>query len=185
MKSSLVVGDSLNFVTQVPDYLATEGWTLKYRLIPRSAGASIEISAVAEGESYRVQVAAMTTATWSAGEYSWASWVEKSGESYSLESGAITLAPNPRTATGGYDARSLAQKTLDDLRAAFAAWSASSGRTKRYKIGEREMEFNSVTDIIKLMDYWEGQVTQEQLSADLARGLKPKNRILVRFGRPS
>jgi hypothetical protein len=34
--STLIVGDTLDFTDQVPLYPATDGWTLKYRLIPSS-----------------------------------------------------------------------------------------------------------------------------------------------------
>lgn len=186
MQQQLIAGDSLNFVTRVPDYPASAGWVLKYRLVPRTGtNAVIALSSVADGDEHRTQAAATTTASWAADNYSWSSWVEQGAEAYTVDAGQITIAPNPRTAVAGTDGRSLAQRTLDDLMAAKAGWDVSGGRQRRYKIGEREMEFNAESDILQKIFFWESQVAREQQATNLAKGIRPKNRILTRFVRPS
>ena len=173
----LTAGDTLNFATSVCNFSAAEGWQLHYRLVPRaSGGAALQLSSAADGESHRVQASATTTAAWAPGEYSWTSWVTKAAESYSVESGQVTILPNPRTVAAGYDNRSQARKALDDAKAALAAWSPTR---RRYKIGEREMEFNSTADIIKLITYWEAQVKSEDILA--GRAEKPARRIYSRI----
>jgi hypothetical protein len=185
MQQQLIAGDSLNFTTSAPDYPASQGWLLRYRLIPRGTGAPIEFNALAEGDIYRVQQPASATTNWAAGEYSWAAWVEKGAEKYTVDQGQITIRPDPRTVTAGYDGRSVAQKALEDAKAAFAAFTASNGTKRKYRIGEREMEFRSTEEIIQQIHYWEGQVRVEEQADRLAKGLRPKNKILTRFTRPS
>lgn len=45
MQDVLIVGDTLDFVTSVPAYPASSGYTLKYRLIPRVSGTAITLTA--------------------------------------------------------------------------------------------------------------------------------------------
>jgi hypothetical protein len=176
-QQELVAGDSLNFLTAGGAYPASSGWMLKYRLVPRTVGNGVqELTATAEGNDHRIAVAASSTTGWAADNYTWTSWVEKSGEVYTLEQGQLTVKQNPRTAGAGYDGRSQARKALDDARAAFAAWSPVK---RRYKIGEREMEFNSTAEIIKLITWWEQQVMAEDLQA--GRAEKIGRRIFSRI----
>lgn len=177
MQTDLVAGDSLNFCTAVPEYGAGAGWALKYRLVPRNAAHTvIEITAAAEGDDYRVQVPPVTTATWSADTYGWASWVEKSGERYTISSGSIVVRADPATIAAGFDTRTSARVALDNARAARDAWNPTQ---RRYKIGEREREFNSVAEILKLIAHLETEVLKE----DRLAGRVPKigRRIYTRM----
>lgn len=180
MLERLTLGDSLNFTTTVSGYSAASGWVLKYRLIPRASGTAIDITCTADGELHRATVAASTTAGWTAGTYTWASWVEKAGEKYSVANGSIQLLADPRTATSTYDLRTDAQIALDQAKAALKAWTPT---TKRYSIAGREMEFNTPGDIIKVIQFWENEVAREANAAGMAAGLKNRRRIQVRLNR--
>lgn len=178
----LVAGDTLNFLSSTPGYSAADGWTLKYRLVPRTAGgAAITLTATAEGADHRVQVAASTTANWVADTYGWSAWVENTGgEKYTVQSGQIVIKPDPRQAAGGADTRSLARRALDDARTALAAWKPTK---RRYRIGDREMEFNTTADIVQAINYWELQVQREDQAARAASGLPSRRKAYVRLGR--
>lgn len=126
---------------------------------------------------------AAATANWVADDYTWASWVERTGEKHTVDRGQIVVQPDPRTLPAGHDGRSQALRALEQLRAAFATFSASKGTVRRYKIGEREMEFNAASEILMQIRYWEQQLANETAAANLAKGLAPKNRILTRFSR--
>lgn len=183
MQDSLFLGDSLNFTTSVADYLPSDGWTLKFRLIPRVSGAAISITTTqdtTDSSLHRAQVTAATTAAWAAGIFNWASWVEKAAEKYSVSQGVITLRADPRTSSAPYDLRSDAQIALDQARAAFAGWSPT---TKSYQIAGREMVFNSAAEILSVISYWENQVLAETNAAGMAAGLKSRRKVMVRLGR--
>ena len=172
MQPELIAGDSLNFATTTPGYSAADGWVLNYRLIPRTAGGTpISIVATAEADAHRVQVGAATTAGWAADTYGWAAWVERAGETYTVQTGQIVVRPDPRQAAAGTDTRSTARRALDDCIAALAAWSPT---TKRYRIADREREFNSTADIVKLITYWEGKVAEEDRLAGRAEKIGRK-----------
>ncbi len=175
----LFAGDSLSFLVEGGAYPASAGWVLKYRLVPATVGGQpIDITATAEGDDHRVTLAASTTTNWAADTYSWVRWVDKAGEVYTLSKGRLVVGANPRTLPAGYDTRSPARKALDDARAALAAWTP---KTRRYRIGERELEFNSVAEILKQISHWEIEVQREERAALLAQGLNAGNRMYVRM----
>lgn len=176
----LIAGDTLNFLTSVPGYPASEGWALKYRLVPRASGNTpLLINPVAEGSDYRTQVPAATTTGYAADQYTWFSWVEKGLETYTVDTGQIIIKPNPRTAAAGYDGRTDARKALEDAKAARTSWISNNGAVRSYKIADREREFNSVSDIIKLITYLEQEVLKEDRLA--GRADQPSRRIYTRL----
>ena len=90
MQEHLIAGDSLKFASTVPDYPASAGYTLTYRLVRRDGVAGpIEIAATADGDGYQVNVSPATTATWTVGKYTWAAYVAKIGERYTVETGEL------------------------------------------------------------------------------------------------
>ena len=180
MQSIIEAGATLNYEATVQNYPANEGWQLNYRLLPMDAGnAPITITAgpAADGKAYLVQVSAAVTSAWAAGKYSYAAWVSNTGgEVYPAQTGFLEITPDPRTATAGTDLRSQARKALEDARAAFAAWSPLA---RRYKIADREREFNSPADILVVIRYWEQQVAVEDRLAGRAEPIS--RRIYTRI----
>lgn len=164
MQDVITAGTTLNQTTTVAGYPPSDGWTLKMRLVPRNAAHSVqEITAGTDGDLYLVQASAATTANWSAGSYSWHTWVEKGAEKYPVADGQMVVKDNPITMAAGADTRSQARKALDQARDAFAAWMPTR---RRFKIGDREQEFNTAAEILAVIRYWELQVDREQSSAD-------------------
>lgn len=187
MKDLIVAGDTLDYVTAVPDYPASDGWTLKYQLVPRFTSPTqspITITATTyEITDYRVSVAPATTATYSAGQYAWYSWVEKSGARQTIADGFVEVKTNPATAAQGFDARSLAQKAFDDAQTALANFSATGGRVKRYSIAGREMEFDTAAELVALVKYWENEVSKEAAQNAKRAGRADPRRMYVRYAR--
>jgi hypothetical protein len=182
---NLVVGDTLNFTTSVPGYPADEGWTLHFRLIPRVSGSAIEVTGASDDDDpslHRIEVAASVTAAWTAGVYSWASWVSKALESYSLSKGAVTLLPDPRVSTAPLDLRTEAEIALDDAETALATWTPSA-MTRSYTIGSRSMTFSTRDEIKGTIDHWKAKVQRERRAARLAKGLPDPSKTFVGLGR--
>jgi hypothetical protein len=181
---SLVLGGTLNFTTLVPDYLPADGWVLKYVLVPRSAGpAAITLTATQDADDptlHRIQVAASTTAGWTSGVYSWASWVQLGSEKYDLASGVIKFHPDPRTATA-LDTRSDARIALDNVQALLAG-RATSG-VLSYRIGERQLQNYSMSELLVLESKLKADVLREESAAAVARGEASKRKIYVRLNR--
>lgn len=162
--TTLRAGDTYRQLLQPGDYSAADGWVMKQRFTPRAAGTPVEMTAAAEGDAHLFAVAPAGTggtASWAAGEYTAVRWVEKDADVYTLAQWQLTITPNLRTATAGTDTRSLARRALDDAQAAYAAM-MEDPTARRFKIGEREREFNSPADILAHITYWESQVAAEE-----------------------
>lgn len=180
MYSRFTAGDTFSLTLSPAAYPAGSGWELKLRLVPRTAGDAIEVTSTASGDSHDLDATAAATAGWAPGEYGWVIWAELADASHTIETGAITVLPDPRTAAGPLDMRSEAEIALAEARAAFRAWKPTA---KSYKINNREQVFNSADEIISVISYWEGQVQREQNAAGMAAGRASKRRIHVRCGR--
>lgn len=184
--TKLIAGDSLDFSTTVADYPATDGWTLRYRLVPRFSTptqAPIDITAAThEVSAYRVQVAASTTAGWAAGAYGWASWVEKVGQRVTLEQGGeLTIAPDPAAIAQGTDTRSAAQVALAAIKALILG-KATSGQ-ESYRINGRELRSYPLADLLALQSRIEADVLRENRAAAVAAGQGNPSRYGVRLVR--
>lgn len=181
--SELIAGTTVNFLTAGGDYPASEGWVLSYRLVRRSGAGAITLTASAEGDDHRVQETAANTAAWVADTYSWASRVTKAGEVYEVDSGTIVVKPNIGTQTGTFDNRSQAQRALDDAKAAFADFSTSGGVKRKYRIGDREVEYSDKAQIVMAIDYWQKQVNDEARTQALLAGAPDPRKAYVRLNR--
>lgn len=206
VSTTLVSGDTLAQDIAAPTdadgngYLASAGWTLTYRLIPRlSTSSVIEVSATADGDDYTLAVAAVDTATWTAGYYSVSAYVTKAAETYTVEPAfdQVEILQNPRTAVAGHDARSQAEKALDDAMTALAdaqvraasvgtGGSAVSGIVE-YTIGERRFKYASaqeaVASMIAAVDFWEKELARERRAEAIRRGMADPRKVYVRMSR--
>lgn len=185
LPTTLTAGDTFAATVAVPAYPASAGWVAKLRLVARTgSSAPIDLTAAAAGDDHLFTAAAAVTVDWPALAHTAVLWVEKGAEKFSVSQTQLTIAPDLRARGGGIDTRSLPRKTLDDLIAARAAWATTNGRTRRYKIGDREREFASAAELDAEIRFWQTQIAQEDAAARLAAGLPGRNRILTRFTRP-
>jgi hypothetical protein len=175
----LQAGDTLTWQRALPDYPASAGWALSYRLI--NASARIDITAAASGNDHLVTVAAATSAAYRAGDYTWQASVAKATERYTVGTGRVTIKPNLAALSSNYDARSTAARALDDLRAALSAWLTSSGTVQEFEIAGRRIKFATAADIQKRIALAEREVSRETAAERLAAGESAGHRVLVRF----
>jgi hypothetical protein len=176
--ASFVAGDTLTWTKHLADYPAG-AWTLKYRLL--NAAGKIDITATASGTDHLVSVSAATTAGYTAGDYDYLAWVEKSGERVSIGQGRIKVIAN-LAALNTYDGRSPARKIYDGLLAAYQSRvDGGQGFVQEYEIAGRRMKFTTAADWLNQMNYWKAQVAAEDRAAKIAAGLATGNRVMVRF----
>lgn len=160
MLNTLVVGDTIEFLTAVDDYPPADGWTFKIRIVHRtnSAITPITLTATTSGTEYLTQVAPSTTANWTAGDYSWTSWVEKSGARYVVESGLVELLPNPAAVTTS-DLRTHARIVLDAIEAVIEG--RASKDQEEYTIGARSLKRTPIKELLALRDRYKAEVRRE------------------------
>lgn len=182
--TEIVIGDTLDFETSVPDYPNTDGWTLNYRLLLlESAGTAISFTAggtpVDDPLGYRVQLAPATTAAWTTGTYAWNSYLTKTGARYTVESGQVVLLPDPAVATAPRDNRSHAKKVLAAIEAVLEG--RASKDQEEYTIKDRSLKRTPIPDLIALRQLYQREVAKENAAASVANGLGSGALIRVRF----
>lgn len=182
MKTEIIAGDTLEFDTTIADYPATDGWTLKFRLVPRTAGsgAVVDITATTatNGTDYSVEVAPAVTAAYTAAEYTWFSWVEKSGARQQVEDGLVTIKPDPSTATAN-DGRSHARIVLDAIEAVLQGRATKD--QEEYAIGDRSLKRTPIPDLLKMRNRYMQEVANEDARDRLANGIGGGRKIQVRI----
>jgi len=177
--TSFRAGDSIAWTLSLPEYPASAGWALKYRLL-WPTGTAVAINSSAAGDDHAVSLAATDTAAWAAGKATLLAWVEKGIERITLKQPLVDVLPN-LAAASVYDGRSQAVKALADAKAALAAYMAA-GQTHvaEYDIGGRRMKFRTSAEIIDLINYYERETAGERALQAALQGGSP-GRVLTRF----
>lgn len=179
--TTLQAGDTISWTVELPDYPASSGWSLSYRLI--NAEAVIDIDATTDPErpgAFRVDIPASTSAGHFAGVYTCVRYVTRGAERITIDKQEWRILPD-LTSAQPTDARSEARRALDDLRAALRRWLASQGTVAEYEIAGRRMRFASAEDILKRIHLAEAEVARELQDERAASGLAPRRRLLVRY----
>jgi hypothetical protein len=181
MIDKLTAGDTINFLTAGGDYPASSGWSLVYKLLPRSAGPdAISLDSVADGDDHRVQVASDVTASWTPGIYGWVCYAVKPGERQTLETGSVQVLPDPG-AVSVLDTRTSAQIALDNITATLEGRATSA--IAEYSIAGRSLKHIPIGELITMQSHLRLQVANETAATAVAKGLPNPRRVLVRFGR--
>jgi hypothetical protein len=176
--ASLRVGDTWRWTRSLADYPAPT-WVLKYRF--KNAAGGFEIVATASGTDQSVTVAAVTTATYTAGNYTWQAWVEGgSSEKYTVDDGSMVLEADYRAAAANValDDRSHARKMLDQIE----AWMEThADGVSQYEIAGRRVWLDKA-GLIKQHNHYTAMVQNEENAAKLARGEGIGKKIQLRLG---
>lgn len=179
MRDVLTAGDTLDFVTALPDYPTSDGWVLWFRLLPRTAGTAIDLETIAAGDDHRAVATAATTSNWTAGEYTWASYVVNGATRYSVASGTVTVLPDPATATA-YDGRSAARIALDAVEAVIG--NRATLDQEQYSIAGRSLQRTPMADLLRLRSALRIDVAREEAANRRKLGLDDGRRIYLRAG---
>ena len=176
--TSLQAGDSVTWRRQLPDYPATDGWQLSYRLI--NAQARIDIVATADGADYLVVIPAATSALYAPGEYTMVAQVTRSTDRHTIGQQAITIKPDWAAAATGQDTRSTTRKALEAVQAYLA--DSNNIKAAEYEIAGRQLRRYSLSEVWAHRDRLAFEVSKEDAAARLAAGLPSNRRVFVRFG---
>lgn len=177
--SKIYAGDTLEFTTSLSDYPASDGWTLKHRLAPRSAGTELDITSTADGDDHLTSVAAATTINWATGWYTVTTYVEKATERYTIERGQTEILAASTTLADGTDNRTHARKVLDAIEAVLEG--RASLDQQEYAINGRSLKRTPIGDLMRLRQLYRAEVAGEDAAANLAAGLGTARKVQVRL----
>jgi hypothetical protein len=180
--SSFIAGDTVKWTKSLSDYPATT-WTLTYELrgVVRKT-----IVCTANGRDFLATISATDSAAYQAGDYFWFARVSSGGEVYSVGSGTLTVLENPSVGTSAQDRRSHARKMLDAIEAMLE--NNASREEMQYEISVpggsiRRLWLCSKDELIRFHSHYAQLVRAEENAERIARGQKPRNRILTVFTR--
>lgn len=175
---SFTAGDTVTWLKSLSDYPASAGWTLKYTLAGPSV---INLTTSPEGDSHRQAIAASATATFSAGDYWWTSYVEKGAERYTIDRGKMTIKSDPANLSAGYDGRSHVKKVLDAIEAAIENRADGS----QLDIVASALAGRSMTrnpeNLVKLRQLYKAEYRREQAAERIRKGGAPSGKLHMRF----
>lgn len=170
--SSITAGNSASWLLTFSDYPASAGWAVTFYLL--NSAHAIDFTTSASGDSHLVDLSAVTTADYDAGDYKYTALVSDGTDRYTVDSGDITIYPDPSTLTT-YDGRSHAEIALANIEAVIVG--KASADVLRYTIGGRELWKHPWEELLKLRDYYRAEVATEKAKA----AGKKQNKVLVRF----
>jgi len=165
--TTIIAGDTLRWQITLNDYLASDGWTLNYAL--RNATNHYDITGTASGTDHLLEVDSSDTATWAPGVYHWAAHVTDGTERFTVRRGTFTITADPVNPVP-QEFRTQAAKAVDDLKTALATFKATAGRVKRYSVAGRDIEFESLGEMMKLLSMWQRELANEEAAARLNTG---------------
>lgn len=173
---SFTAGDTVKWRKSLPDYPASQGWTLTYYAIQQNH----KFSAVAtpDGDDFLITIPTTTSDDFVTGQYFWEAQVTKAGERFTILRGTFDVLVNIAV-QNNYDGRSHARKTLDAIEAVIEG--RASVDQEEYTIGNRSLKRTPIADLIVLKEKYEAAVRKEEAAEQLAQGMRVKNKILVRF----
>lgn len=121
---------------------------------------AIELTATIDGEEYVFSAAADVTSTWQPGDYWYSVRVTSGAAVQELESGQFTITPDMAAAGSGFDGRSSAEIALAAIEAVLA--NRATMDQDRYRINNRELYRTSISDLLKLRDFYRDLVNRER-----------------------
>ena len=153
-------------------------WTLKYWFKKTGAtGANFSIAASADGDNFSISVAAATTATYTAGDYTWVAVVTAGSDSREVDQGSITVLPR-YDQEANLDDRSHARIVLEAIEAVIEGRATKD--QEEYTIGSRHLKRTPIKDLMALRDKYRAEVYAEAQGEAAANG-KGTSRVVVRL----
>jgi hypothetical protein len=167
LPDSFPAGTTVIYTKSFTNFSPTE-WTLKLYL---AGPDTLNVTAVASGESYVVTIPATSTAASPAGSYHWVERVEKTGVVCDLASGLVILTPNLATATDG-SLQDWAEKVLPLVEAAIAGRIPAG--MESYQIAGRAVAKIPIRELMALRGQLKSMVAQGQSRTRISRPIHIK-----------
>lgn len=180
--TTLRAGDSAAWSESLPDYPASAGWVLAYRLL-WSGGTAVDIPTAASGDDHTVTLTATDTSGWTAGAATLVSWVEKGTDRVTLSQQSIDILPDLTVALT-HDGRSMNRRALEAAEAALVAYlQGGKAIVAEYEIAGRRMKFRDSEQILALINHYKPLVAKENAALLLLQGGGARGRVHYRAGK--
>jgi hypothetical protein len=155
------------------------GYTLSYELTLSTGAAPITLTATLSGDEYLMEIAAATTAAYTAGNYQWVSLITRDSDSERIRIGYGTLEVKPDPAVSTADNRTHAATVLDSIEAVIEG--RASKDQESYSIAGRSLSRTPIPELLILRDRYKAEVKREEQAEKVRQGMNTGNQILVRM----
>ena len=173
-------GETVQWTKSLADFPASEGWTLAYKIRGTNA---LDIIAVADGDDYDVTITKSQSATLTAGNYWWQSFVTKADDRHVVDWGEFEVRKDLAAEGAGYDGRTHATIVLDALQAMIQG--KASRDQMQLMVGDRQISRLRPTELREWRAFYRQEYLREQRADRVRKGLGTDRRILARFGNAS
>lgn len=175
----LVAGDTISFTRTLPDYPATDGWSLKYEI--RGGAQAIEFTSVASGAAHQVKVEEDVTATWLPGDYTIAGFAinANTGDRHQIYYAAFEIFKDLVAAPGDANLQTHAQrmvKLCEDRLEELAAHVLNDSKVETTEWYRTKRE-----EYLRLRNHYKAEVKNELDAQRAANGLPSRNKITPIF----
>lgn len=168
-------GASWSWETTVSGYSAADGYSIEYIFTNASNSLSFTDDGTATGETFAIELAAATTAAYTAGDYVWSLFAIKALERIFIASGGIEIIPDITDGSTAYDARTHVKKTLDAIEAVLEG--KASKDQMSYSVAGRSISRYSPEELVKWRKQYASEYAQECNAAAIEAG-RGNNRII-------
>jgi hypothetical protein len=162
-------------------------WTLTYYFRGKDADKKTVVC-TADGDDFLATISAATSATFQPGEYYAFAEAVSGTDKHIVWDGRIEVKENPRTGTAPQDRRSHARKMLDAIEDMLEGVASRFEQSYTIDIpggGSRMLSTCSRTELIQFRAFYQREVAMEEQAERIAQGLAPRNKVHVRFVRPT
>lgn len=183
--TQLVIGDRWLWKrTDLGGDYPPASYSLKYSLrLANSTASEIEISANESGSDYLVEVAAATTAGYTAGRYYWQLYITRTSDSERLLLGRGVVDVLKNQDAAAVDPRTHARKVLDAIEAVME--NRATKDQEEYSIGSggssRSLKRTPLPELLRLRSVYQQAVNSEEAALKLENGTGLPRRVQVRF----
>jgi len=156
---AFIAGETVEWSKSFEDYSAADGWSLKYS--GRGPGTAFDITAAADGTAFLTTITSSSSDV-TPGTWRLVGWVEKGNEKHFVYDEDLIVVAKPAT-SGTLDTRTIAKQIVDLIDAFILAGPLASSGVKRYRIADRDLEYCTTEELIKLRTYyWNIYVSQKR-----------------------
>ena len=164
-----LLGDQWFWKNESWEWLPNTSCVLSYNARLQGAGSTaISITSSESDNDYLVEVASATRASYTAGTYSWSTFITRSSDSQriQIDSGDFVIKTNLATSTA--DPRTQPEQMVDHLES--TPESLAQKLTTSYSVSDWSKTLTSMEDVRNQLDYYKGKVRSEVNKARVKSG---------------
>ncbi len=175
--TAITAGDALSWRLSLPDFPASDGWSISYALV--KGDRLITFESAADDDDHLFSLSSADTVAYDPGEYVFQQYAKKDGDRYTRAMGRVQIVADFAAASEGYDGRTPAERTLALLMETYDKVAAKALASK--SAGGVATSDKELTELREQIDKQRALVARERRRAAIKAGRRPGTKILTRF----